>query len=539
MIFNTVIDTASKSYSDDMRRTEPNLENNFTSYVDQNKQQQQQQQSNQNNFTSYLDVNKYGTVDDNASSKSSRSASPIPDQYSQIKTQPEQQQKTNKLLLDFDDDDDSDSDDNEEEGMPRNTNGATKSNDPINDFQLLLDLDEQVPQETSAKNPNFNYSSNESSAPATKSSNPFDDDFFSNASVPTASTNKAANSTNLDDLFGSIGQSEPVSQTNTATFDPFESLIKPTPMASANIPATVTPTKANVFDPFANLNAPFNPMTKNNSSSNLLNNQNKPNSMNNSQRATPTDPFNNLGAFDMLNTKSNNNVNNGSQSKPQQSGFNSKPSMPPMGNQQASANYYIPTNTANKPPSQPAAPPKQQPTQTTQGNFNFMSSAGAKDASSAFDDFLPSNFTSSAARANMTLKVSITRFIYYNSFVQLESIFFLCSFIKDLQKENNAKEMDPNKVKIMEWTDGKKANIRALLCSLHKVLWEGETKWQPCGMQQLVNASDVKKVYRKAVLVVHPDKLSDHPQVELARLIFVELNDAWAQFNQEGQKNLF
>lgn len=99
--------------------------------------------------------------------------------------------------------------------------------------------------------------------------------------------------------------------------------------------------------------------------------------------------------------------------------------------------------------------------------------------------------------------------------------------------------MDPNKVKIMEWTDGKKANIRALLCSLHKVLWEGETKWQPCGMQQLVNANDVKKVYRKAVLVVHPDKLSDHPEVELARLIFVELNDAWAQFNQEGQKNLF
>jgi hypothetical protein len=99
--------------------------------------------------------------------------------------------------------------------------------------------------------------------------------------------------------------------------------------------------------------------------------------------------------------------------------------------------------------------------------------------------------------------------------------------------------MDPNKLKVMEWTDGKKANIRALLCSLHKVLWAGETRWQPVGMQQLVTANDVKKVYRKAVLVVHPDKLSDHPEVELARLIFLELNDAWAQFNQEGQKNLF
>ncbi len=61
--------------------------------------------------------------------------------------------------------------------------------------------------------------------------------------------------------------------------------------------------------------------------------------------------------------------------------------MPPMG--APSANYYVPTNA------KPA---------TSQGGFNFMSSVGA-NASSAFDDFLPSNF-SSAARANMSLKVS-------------------------------------------------------------------------------------------------------------------------------------
>lgn len=94
-------------------------------------------------------------------------------------------------------------------------------------------------------------------------------------------------------------------------------------------------------------------------------------------------------------------------------------------------------------------------------------------------------------------------------------------------------------MKIIEWTDGKKANIRALLCSLHKVLWESETRWEAVGMNQLVTANDVKKIYRKAVLVVHPDKLTDHPEIELARLIFLELNDAWAQFQNEGQKNLF
>jgi curved DNA-binding protein CbpA len=58
-------------------------------------------------------------------------------------------------------------------------------------------------------------------------------------------------------------------------------------------------------------------------------------------------------------------------------------------------------------------------------------------------------------------------------------------------------------------------------------------------MHQLVTADQVKKVWKKAVLVVHPDKLTDHPQVNLARMIFVELNDAWAQFSNEGQKNLY
>jgi DnaJ-class molecular chaperone len=41
------------------------------------------------------------------------------------------------------------------------------------------------------------------------------------------------------------------------------------------------------------------------------------------------------------------------------------------------------------------------------------------------------------------------------------------------------------------------------------VLWEGETKWKECGMHQLVTPEQVKKMYRKAVLSVHPDKVSE------------------------------
>lgn len=55
-------------------------------------------------------------------------------------------------------------------------------------------------------------------------------------------------------------------------------------------------------------------------------------------------------------------------------------------------------------------------------------------------------------------------------------------------------------------TEGKKNNIRALLCSMHTVLWT-DAKWQKCEMHQLVSSSDVKKAYRKACLAVHPDKV--------------------------------
>ncbi|KAH3730757.1 cyclin-G-associated kinase-like [Dreissena polymorpha] len=111
--------------------------------------------------------------------------------------------------------------------------------------------------------------------------------------------------------------------------------------------------------------------------------------------------------------------------------------------------------------------------------------------------------------------------------------------IGEMKKKVMAEEMDPIKLKVMEWTKGKERNIRALLCSLHTVLWEDEKRWKPCGMHDLVTPDQVKKVYRKAVLSVHPDKLTESPHLALARGIFIELNDAWAQFEEEGMKSLY
>lgn len=81
--------------------------------------------------------------------------------------------------------------------------------------------------------------------------------------------------------------------------------------------------------------------------------------------------------------------------------------------------------------------------------------------------------------------------------------------INQMRKVEAAKTMDPDRMKIAEWTEGKKGNLRALLCSLHTVLWPEADRWQRCEMHQLVTAADVKKAYRKACLAVHPDKVFD------------------------------
>uniref|UniRef100_A0A2D4F1Q8 Cyclin-G-associated kinase n=1 Tax=Micrurus corallinus TaxID=54390 RepID=A0A2D4F1Q8_MICCO len=111
--------------------------------------------------------------------------------------------------------------------------------------------------------------------------------------------------------------------------------------------------------------------------------------------------------------------------------------------------------------------------------------------------------------------------------------------IAEMRKQELCKDMDPLKLKLLDWIDGKERNIRALLSTLHTVLWEGETKWKSVGMADLVTPDQVKKYYRKAVLVVHPDKATGQPYEHYAKMIFMELNDAWSEFENQGSKSLF
>ncbi|CAN0927278.1 Auxilin-related protein 2 [Linum grandiflorum] len=59
---------------------------------------------------------------------------------------------------------------------------------------------------------------------------------------------------------------------------------------------------------------------------------------------------------------------------------------------------------------------------------------------------------------------------------------------------------------IKRWSAGKEGNLRALLSTLQYVLWP-ECGWQPVSLTDLITAASVKKVYRKATLCIHPDKV--------------------------------
>uniref|UniRef100_A0A2I3GST1 Cyclin G associated kinase n=1 Tax=Nomascus leucogenys TaxID=61853 RepID=A0A2I3GST1_NOMLE len=92
---------------------------------------------------------------------------------------------------------------------------------------------------------------------------------------------------------------------------------------------------------------------------------------------------------------------------------------------------------------------------------------------------------------------------------------------------------------LLDWIEGKERNIRALLSTLHTVLWDGESRWTPVGMADLVAPEQVKKHYRRAVLAVHPDKAAGQPYEQHAKMIFMELNDAWSEFENQGSRPLF
>jgi hypothetical protein len=111
---------------------------------------------------------------------------------------------------------------------------------------------------------------------------------------------------------------------------------------------------------------------------------------------------------------------------------------------------------------------------------------------------------------------------------------------RDLQTQRDQAERhriaETLDVEIKRWAAGKEGNLRALLSTLQYVLWP-ECGWQSVSLTDMITAPSVKKVYRKATLCIHPDKVQQKgatlQQKYVAEKVFDLLKEAWNKFNSE------
>ncbi|XP_013666545.2 auxilin-related protein 2 [Brassica napus] len=105
-----------------------------------------------------------------------------------------------------------------------------------------------------------------------------------------------------------------------------------------------------------------------------------------------------------------------------------------------------------------------------------------------------------------------------------------------IEQEQRTRISEGVDAEIRRWATGKEGNMRALLSSLQIVLWPG-CGWEAVSLTDLITSSAVKKVYRKATLYVHPDKVQQKgatlEQKYIAEKVFDILKEAWNKFNKE------
>lgn len=103
--------------------------------------------------------------------------------------------------------------------------------------------------------------------------------------------------------------------------------------------------------------------------------------------------------------------------------------------------------------------------------------------------------------------------------------------IAEAEEDAVRKRLEP---KIKAWSEehGKKKQLRALLGSLHTILW-ADAKWKPLTIGDILEDSKCKKFYHKASRVVHPDKTGnlDAEKRFLAKRVFDALSQAKTEFD--------
>nr|CAB3248083.1 cyclin-G-associated kinase [Phallusia mammillata] len=336
-------------------------------------------------------------------------------------------------------------------------------------------------------------------------------------------SNTTSNHTAEPDLLGGLGSTETqrsaLKTQQKQTFDPFSSFSSPPPASSANTKASTNVLgEFDGFDPFGNNDAPSAAP--------------KP------ARPAPVPPKQDLfDPFAPAGGSATPHLMQGwagaSKTTPQEASKDTAKSSDPFADLGSFGSQKPSTKTAGG-----FATPQPKPS-------GSMPGPGGPNVSSQRSQ--PNYFGANFGSSSQTWKANVKPQFKEDAFNDLLAVSGFTAKKKeearrklaDLKREAQSENIDPEKLKILNWIEGKERNIRALISTLHTVLWEGETKWKPCGMHQLVQPNDVKKMYRKACLVIHPDKATGKPHEEYAKLIFMELNDAWADFEEKGMQALF
>lgn len=98
------------------------------------------------------------------------------------------------------------------------------------------------------------------------------------------------------------------------------------------------------------------------------------------------------------------------------------------------------------------------------------------------------------------------------------------------------KQLEP-KIKLWSEEHGKKKQLRALLASLHTILWPN-SGWKSVTIGDLLDSKKCKLQFHKASRVVHPDKTHHLPAEQrfLAKRIFDSLSQAKNEFDDSENK---
>jgi len=101
-------------------------------------------------------------------------------------------------------------------------------------------------------------------------------------------------------------------------------------------------------------------------------------------------------------------------------------------------------------------------------------------------------------------------------------------------KRAAAKEKLKDVLDKWEFKSGVAKNLRTLLSTLHNILWDGAV-WKPIGLADLQDFKQIRRHYRNAVFVVHPDKVANGTpeQQVIAMRAFEAINSAFGKYKTD------